>query len=159
MPFRFRASLADRAALRLQACPSSPSRATAPPPPPPTGRAVAALTLATPGPASGGGAGGGAGGGSSGGGASESSYTLSSAMRETSLAGLPSLLTAILLSAEQEQRAPVLSCMASADAMLPANFMSVATEVVRGMNSFARYDLTTAQEVRPAPVIEGVRGL
>lgn len=78
----------------------------------------------------------------------QGAYTLCNAMRETALAGLPSLLTTLLLSAERERRVPVLQCVEDAAAMLPSNFVAIATEALHCMNAFARARLTTAQQVR-----------
>jgi hypothetical protein len=77
----------------------------------------------------------------------QGAYTLCNAMRETALAGLPSLLTTLLLSAERERRVPVLQCVEDAAAMLPSNFVAIATEALHCMNAFARARLTTAQQV------------
>jgi hypothetical protein len=76
-------------------------------------------------------------------------YTLCNAMRETALAGLPSLLTTLLLSAERERRMPVLQCVETAAATLPCNFVAIATATLHCMNAFARAHLPTAQQVDP----------
>ena len=73
------------------------------------------------------------------------------------MAGLPSLLTTLLLSAERERRVPVLQCVEDAAAMLPSNFVAIATEALHCMNAFARARLTTAQQVRAAWVRVRVR--
>ena len=56
------------------------------------------------------------------------------ALRETALAGLPSLLTYVLLQTQNETRAPVLADPRVSASRLPANFVPVATMVMRLLN-------------------------
>jgi hypothetical protein len=58
---------------------------------------------------------------------------------ETALAGLPSLLTSVLLQTESTLRIPVLQNPAAAAAALPSNFVPVAAAVLRLLNATARF--------------------
>ena len=60
------------------------------------------------------------------------------ALRETALAGLPSLLTYVLLQTQNETRAPVLADPRVSASRLPANFVPVATAVLRLLNAIHR---------------------
>ena len=60
------------------------------------------------------------------------------ALCETALAGLPSLLTSVLLQTESTLRIPVLQNPAAA-AALPSNFVPVAAAVLRLLNATARF--------------------
>ncbi len=74
-------------------------------------------------------------GGSFSGGVSEGQGSLIVALRATALAGLPSLLTSVLLQTENETRAPVLADPILAASRLPANFVPVATVTMRLLNN------------------------
>jgi hypothetical protein len=69
------------------------------------------------------------------GGVSEGQGSLIVALRATALAGLPSLLTSVLLQTENETRAPVLADPILAASRLPANFVPVATVTMRLLNN------------------------
>ena len=70
------------------------------------------------------------------------------ALRATALAGLPSLLTSVLLQTENETRAPVLADPRVSAAHLPANFVSVATVVMRLLNAIhAAFGCEAVQQV------------
>ena len=70
------------------------------------------------------------------------------ALRATALAGLPSLLTSVLLQTENETRAPVLADPRVTAAHLPANFVSVATVVMRLLNAIhAAFGCEAVQQV------------
>lgn len=70
------------------------------------------------------------------------------ALRATALAGLPSLLTSVLLQTENETRAPVLADPRVSAARLPANFVSVATVVMRLLNAIhAAFGCEAVQQV------------
>ena len=70
------------------------------------------------------------------------------ASRATALAGLPSLLTSVLLQTENETRAPVLADPRVTAAHLPANFVSVATVVMRLLNAIhAAFGCEAVQQV------------
>jgi hypothetical protein len=70
------------------------------------------------------------------------------ALRATALAGLPSLLTSVLLQTENETRAPVLADPRVSAVRLPANFVSVATVVMRLLNAIhAAFGCEAVQQV------------
>ncbi|KAJ1291738.1 hypothetical protein BS78_02G339100 [Paspalum vaginatum] len=66
---------------------------------------------------------------------------LLSAMAETGLVSLPSLLTAVLLQANNR------SSLDQASAILPSNFEEVATGVLKVLNNTARLDITLLQHM------------
>ena len=70
---------------------------------------------------------------------------LMSAMRDTSLVGLPSVMTAALLHASSPSSADINS------ANLPSNFIVVAESIMRVLNNCACHDLSLTQEIMTAP--------
>ena len=77
--------------------------------------------------------------------------SLIAALRETALAGLPSLLTSVLLQTEATLRTPVLADPAAAARALPPNFVGVASSVLRLLNATARFGPTVAQDALSSP--------
>ncbi|KAJ7564334.1 hypothetical protein O6H91_02G013300 [Diphasiastrum complanatum] len=70
---------------------------------------------------------------------------LLSAIAETGLVGLPSLLTAVLLQANPRASPEQAACS------LPSNFEEVATSVLRVLNNIARLDLPLVQNMLEMP--------
>lgn len=81
---------------------------------------------------------------------SPATESLLEALRSTSFAGLPSLLTATLLHAENAGGGGPHTPAAVKEA-LPPNFIATATSVLRALNTVARVDLTTLQAMLSAP--------
>ena len=77
--------------------------------------------------------------------------SLIAALRETALAGLPSLLTSVLLQTEATLRIPVLQDPAAAARALPPNFVGVASSVLRLLNATARFGPEVAQDALSSP--------
>ena len=71
--------------------------------------------------------------------------SLIAALEATALAGLPTLLTSVLLHTEAELRAPVLQDPGNAARALPADFVPVAATVLRLLNATARFGPETTQ--------------
>ena len=67
------------------------------------------------------------------------------ALRATALAGLPSLLTSVLLQTENETRVPVLQDPRASLQCLPTNFVSVATVVMRLLNCVTKFGRAAVQ--------------
>ena len=77
--------------------------------------------------------------------------SLIAALEATALAGLPTLLTSVLLHTEAELRAPVLQDPGIAARALPADFVPVAATVLRLLNATARFGPETAQRALSSP--------
>jgi hypothetical protein len=72
--------------------------------------------------------------------------SLLGALKATALAGLPSLLTSVLLQTENETRVPVLQDGQNLAKHLPANFVSVATAIFRLLNLVTRFGSNAVQQ-------------
>ncbi|KAF8655749.1 hypothetical protein HU200_060906 [Digitaria exilis] len=70
---------------------------------------------------------------------------LLSAMAETGLVSVPSLLTAVLLQANNRSSSPEQVCLPATSAILPSNFEEVATGVLKVLNNMARLDINVLQ--------------
>ena len=71
--------------------------------------------------------------------------SLIAALEATALAGLPTLLTSVLLHTEAELRAPVLQDPGKRGASVAADFVPVAATVLRLLNATARFGPETTQ--------------